>query len=242
MGASNTSVVLFSGGIDSTLMLQDELEKADVDAVVALTIDYGQRNFDEIEHARDIVDYFNHRNKLTHHVIKLTQEFSIFGAQSPLMAASAEDLDRTPYEEIKERKHPAEPVSSYVPYRNGVFVSIATTIALRVGASRVLIGITGEGARDYPDCSSHFVVSQRAAVRSGTGGLVQLITPFADMSKIDIVRKAAIARIPIDLTRSCYDNTLDACGTCLACQERLAAFRSIGMNDPIKYAREAAKR
>jgi len=226
----DVSVVLFSGGLDSTLMLHERLKEGDF--VYVLTFNYGQKNHLELQASFNVLEWFGERfpSQGFHSIVPLPGD-QLFGRHSALMAAG-EDLDRTPYEEVKERAPQDGPLSSFVPYRNGVFISMATALALRAKAQAVYIGITGEGARDYPDCTYDFIVAQRQAVRAGTDGKVRLYAPFAELTKQQIVEWALNSGAPIHLTRSCYDSTPQPCGTCLACQERAAAFETLGVPDP----------
>ena len=77
--------------------------------------------------------------------------------------------------------------SSVVPFRNGVFASVAAGIAQSLGFDEVVIGnhVTTD---DYPDCGAAFSKAMSEAVEAGTGGTVRLSLPLGSMSKAEVVR------------------------------------------------------
>ena len=124
-----------------------------------------------------------------------------------------------------------------MPFRNGIFTSIATAHALQVGVDTVMIGVHAEDSRNwaYPDCSTEFVGAMSCAVYIGTYQKVRLVAPLVNFTKADVVRESARVFSPIHLTRSCYTGKVHSCGVCPTCRSRLEAFRSLGMIDPIEY-------
>jgi 7-cyano-7-deazaguanine synthase len=140
------------------------------------------------------------------------------------------------YKEIAE----GEGVSpTYVPFRNGNLLSTAASLALVEGAGAIYFGAHAEDARGwaYPDCTPEFIGSMASAIYIGSYHRVRLVTPVEWMMKHDIVAVATQIGAPLHLTLSCYEGLRPACGKCPTCVERLAAFETNGLTDPIEYAR-----
>jgi 7-cyano-7-deazaguanine synthase len=126
---------------------------------------------------------------------------------------------------------------TYVPYRNGNFLSVATTLALVQGASEVWAGMHAEDAHNwaYPDCTPEFLGAMANAIYVGSYHQVRLITPHMWRTKADVVRAGEILDVPFMLTWSCYNGEDEACGTCPTCIGRIQAFKEAGTMDPVPY-------
>jgi 7-cyano-7-deazaguanine synthase len=152
------------------------------------------------------------------------------GAGSSLIDSTS-DVPHGPYPESDG------PVSTYVPFRNGTFISIATAHALKLGAETVYFGAHAEDALHwaYPDCTPEFLGAMKNAVWVGTYHKVRLITPLEWLNKADIVALGNKLAAPFELTWSCYQGDKKACGKCATCLSRLAAFKANKLDDPIPY-------
>ena len=126
---------------------------------------------------------------------------------------------------------------TYVPYRNGIFLSIATAIAEREEAQALFIGVVQEDSSGYPDCKEEFINSMRKTINLGTkpDTLIDIITPLINLKKEDIVKEAIKYRVPLEFTWSCYKSSKKACGVCDSCRLRLKGFKKAGVIDPIIY-------
>lgn len=218
------AVVLLSGGMDSTLCAT-MAEREFHDGVLALTIIYGQKHEREVIAAEKVAQHLH----IPHETIRL-EPHVLAGAGSAL-TDPGEEIPSTSYEEI-------EGVSPlYVPFRNGIFLSVATALALKHDASYVYFGAHSEDARRwaYPDCTPEFVGAMANAMYVGTYHKVRLLSPLQWMDKKAIVRAGQTIGSPVHLTWSCYRAGEVACGTCPTCRSRLAAFHANGMEDPIVY-------
>lgn len=219
------AVILLSGGLDSCTALA--LAANEHQNLYAVSFRYGQRHSLELAKARDIADHYG----VDQHVIL---DVPLFSGESVLMDESA-DMPEMTYEEIEK----SEGVSpTYVPFRNGTFLSLAASLALDRGCSMIYAGMHGEDARGwaYPDCTPEFVGAMQNAIYVGTYYKVRLVVPFQYMLKKEIVAVGLALRAPYDLTLSCYKGQEPACGKCSTCVGRLEAFRANGANDPIPYA------
>ena len=136
-------------------------------------------------------------------------------------------------EQLKELQ--GEAVTTYVPFRNGLFLATAASIALEYGCDVIYYGPHADDAAGnaYPDCSHEFNEAMNQAVYLGSGQKVRLIAPFVDRTKKDIVAEGLRLGVPYELTWSCYDGGEKPCHECGTCRDREAAFAANGVVDPL---------
>ena len=228
---SEKALVLCSGGVDSTTLLAMAVRQFGSANVVALSISYGQRHGREIEAAKAVAAHYGVEQRF----LDLAAIFA--ESDCSLLAHSAQAVPESSYAQQQAEAEGA-PVSTYVPFRNGLFLSSAASMALSLGCSAVYYGAHHDDwAGDaYPDCSQAFVDAMGAAIAEGTGGQLQLRAPFVQMTKADIVRKGLELEVPYRLTWSCYEGGEAPCGKCATCIDRIAAFRANGAEDPLMMA------
>jgi len=215
------AVVILSGGMDSTTALF--IAKKDYD-VIPLHFNYSQRTQKrELKAFNDICDFLGLKNR---YIIDLP-----FYEQIGASALVDKNID-VPIDGIK----PGIPVT-YVPFRNGIFLSIAAAIAEKEGASAIFIGVVEEDSSGYPDCTEDFIKKMQEAINAGTKPQtkISLKTPLIHLKKEDIVKKAVEVGVPLHLTWSCYQNEDKACGVCDSCRLRLKGFKKAQIIDPIEY-------
>ena len=130
--------------------------------------------------------------------------------------------------------------STYVPFRNGVFLSIAAALAEKERCDAIFIGVVQEDSSGYPDCSASFIGAFERALDLGTsrGFHPRIKTPLVHLSKAQIVSLALRIGVPLELTWSCYEREDAACGLCDSCLLRLKGFAGAGAKDKIPYAIE----
>ena len=126
-------------------------------------------------------------------------------------------------------------MSTYVPFRNGLFLSSAASIALSLDCSVVCYGAHADdwAGCAYPDCSQEFVDAMASAIEQGTGGQLRLVAPFVQWPKARIVEEGLKRAVPYELTWSCYEGGKEPCGTCGTCLDRKRAFELNGVIDPL---------
>ncbi len=131
--------------------------------------------------------------------------------------------------------------STYVPFRNGVFLSIAAALAEKERCDAIFIGVVQEDSSGYPDCSASFIGAFERALDLGTSRDFhpRIKTPLVHLSKAQIVSLALRIGVPLELTWSCYEREDAACGLCDSCLLRLKGFAGAGAKDKIPYAIEA---
>lgn len=222
------ALVLCSGGVDSTTLLAMAVDRYGSENVVALSISYGQRHEKELKAARDVARYY--------HVEQRFLDLAAIFADSScsLLAHSEKDIPRESYAEQLEQAD-TKLVSTYVPFRNGLFLSSAASMALSLECSVLYYGAHHDdwAGNAYPDCSREFVAAMNNAIMEGTGGELHMEAPFVEWSKADIVKKGLELNVPYELTWSCYEGGDKPCGVCATCIDRKRAFELNGSVDPL---------
>ena len=129
------------------------------------------------------------------------------------------------------------PVSTYVPFRNGLFLSSAASVALSHGCEVIYYGAHADDAAGnaYPDTSAAFNTAIADAIRIGSGDALRVAAPFIDQPKSRVVAAGRELGVPFALTWSCYEGHEKACGVCGTCRDRIKAFEENGWKDPIPY-------
>jgi 7-cyano-7-deazaguanine synthase len=216
------AVCILSGGMDSTLA--SYLAKNDGYEIIALHFNYGQRTeHKELEAFRNVARELNVKEKYEIDIPFFTQ----IGAS----ALTDKSID-VPINGIEE----GVPIT-YVPFRNGIFLSIATAIAEKHEAQALFIGVVQEDSSGYPDCTDIFIDKMSSAMNQGTkeNTKLEIVTPLVHLTKAQIVTNALVLNVPLELTWSCYSNEDKACGVCDSCRLRLNGFKQAGTTDKIEY-------
>lgn len=224
------AVVLLSGGLDSTTCLAMAVNKFGCDNVAALSIFYGQRHAMEIFSARAVAKFYN----VAHYELDVAEIFR--HSDSALLNTSTASLEKSSYaDQIKKNKSPR--ISTYVPFRNGLMISMAASFADSISQRdkvELYIGVHSDDAAGnaYADCSAHFIAAMGAAVRIGTYEKIRIVAPFICQKKSDVVKVGLELGAPYHLTRSCYERGSAPCGKCATCIDRARAFEINGVKDP----------
>ena len=227
MAQKQKAVVLFSGGVDSTTCLALAIERFGKENVVPLSIQYGQKHSKELEAAANVLAYYGIEGK----TMDVTKLFAF--SNSSLLKQSTEDVPTGSYKEQQD-EHGEGPVSTYVPFRNGLFLSAAASLALSLDCGYIYYGAHADDAAGnaYPDCTETFYTSMGNAIFEGSGKECSLEAPFINRNKADVVREGLRLGVPYELTWSCYEGGDHPCGHCGTCIDRQEAFRANGIKDP----------
>jgi 7-cyano-7-deazaguanine synthase len=219
---SKVAVCIMSGGMDSTLSAY--MMKAQGYEIVAVHFNYDQRTQSrELEAYRSIIEALG---------VKSRYEIDLgFFRQIGASALTDHTID-VPTGGLEE----GVPVT-YVPFRNGIFLSIAASIAEKEGAEVIAIGVVEEDSSGYPDCREAYIRSMQQSINLGTKEetRLEIAMPLVRLKKEEIVKEALKYDVPLELTWSCYKNEDRACGVCDSCRLRLKGFRLAGVKDPIPY-------
>lgn len=224
------AVVLLSGGIDSTTCLAIAIAEFGKANVIALSMGYGQKHVRELESANAVADFYGVR-----HIIK---DISVVLSLSDCtLLRGRDELVHKSYADQLAEMGGEGTVSTYVPFRNGLFLASAAAIALSVKASVIYYGAHADDAagRAYPDCTPEFEKAMNEAIYEGSGRVLTMEAPLLNLNKSQVVSKGLELKVPYELTWSCYEGGAKACGTCGTCLDRKAAFISNGIVDPIEY-------
>ena len=216
------AVCILSGGMDSTLA--SYIAKNDGYEIIAVHYNYGQRTQDkELECFRNICKALDVKEKYEIDIPFFTQ----IGA-----SALTDTTIDVPTSGIED----GVPIT-YVPFRNGIFLSIATAIAEKEQATALFIGVVQEDSSGYPDCTDNFIDKMESAMNQGTKEetKLEILTPLVHLTKENIVKKSIELNVPLSLTWSCYKNEHSACGVCDSCRLRLKGFKLANISDPISY-------
>jgi 7-cyano-7-deazaguanine synthase len=225
------ALVLSSGGVDSTTALGLAVSRYGKENVIALSISYGQKHDKEIKAAVDVARYYGVEQLF----LDLTKIFQY--SNCSLLQQSTEEIPEESYGEQIEKTGGEKPVSTYVPFRNGLFLSSAASIALSLDCSVIYYGAHADDAAGnaYPDTSAEFNNAISEAIYIGSGNALRVIAPFIDKSKASVVAAGTEIGVPFELTWSCYEGHDKACGVCGTCRDRKRAFEENGLTDPIEY-------
>lgn len=221
------ALVLFSGGLDSSTCLAIAVDKYGSENVIALSIYYGQKHKKEIEASDKVAQYYN----VEHLKMDLSKIFEF--SDCSLLSNSHEEIPEKSYAQQIEESD-GKPVSTYVPFRNGLFISAAASIALSKGCSVIYYGAHSDDAAGnaYPDCSEEFNGAMGQAVYIGSGKQLRIEAPFVSLTKADVVKIGLMLKVPYEMTWSCYEGGEKPCGKCGTCIDRAEAFAKNGVKDP----------
>lgn len=227
---SKKALVLSSGGVDSTTCLALAVHNIGAANVTSVSMFYGQKHQKELEAARKIADHY----QVKHIELDLSAIFK--ESNCALLSHSTEDVPEGDYADQIGRAENGM-VATYVPFRNGMFLSAAAVLASSIYPDEdvdVYIGAHADDAAGnaYADCSDAFLESMEDAIYIGTYNHVSLIAPFANHNKAEVVAAGLELRVPYELTWSCYNGTDKPCGKCGTCIDRAKAFAANGVSDP----------
>jgi len=222
LAAKPLAVILMSGGLDSCVTAA--AARGDHDLAL-FHANYGQRTL-----ARELVAF---RAQAAFYGAKRTLEADL--AFLGIIGGSSLTDFSSPVPTGEEE--PFGIPSTYVPFRNSVFLAAAVAWAEVLAAAAVFIGANILDSPAYPDCRPEYFAAYNRVVGLGTRPETRLTihTPLIDLDKAGIIRLGLSLGAPLELSWSCYQNDEEACGICSSCRLRLKGFAEAGVPDPIKY-------
>ncbi|WP_297193302.1 7-cyano-7-deazaguanine synthase QueC [uncultured Campylobacter sp.] len=218
------ALCIMSGGMDSTLCAY--LAKKEGYKIIALHFDYSQRTekkekecFDKICELLAVEKSYSLNTKFIEQI----------GANS----LTDKSLN-IPKNELNKNETP----NTYVPFRNGIFLSIAAALAEVEKCEAIFIGVLEEDNSGYADCSKLFIEKAQNFINEGRASSIKTVikTPLINLKKEDVVALAYKENVPLKYTYSCYEREDMACGECDSCLLRLKGFKKAGLKDEIRYA------
>ena len=194
------SIVLHSGGLDSTVSLLQALKQGRT--VLSLGIDYGQRNRVELEYARNQCE----RAGVPRKVLKI--EWDKPRRDIPLGRSIAE---------IRSGISPA-----FLPGRNAVFLTLGAAEAAGIGAEELWIGVNSVDFSGYPDCRAEFIEAFQRMIDLAIPHGPKILATLLRLSKPEIAYEAYQLGLRPGDTWSCYvpggsPEVPERCGQCDAC-------------------------
>lgn len=219
------SVLIYSGGLDSTVLLHHLLAAGT--GVLALSVDYGQRHrAQELRCARQQCETAG----VPHRVADLSSIATLLGGSSLTDASIAVAHGHYSEDNMK---------TTVVPNRNMILLAIAGGWAIAQKADNIAYAAHSGDHTVYPDCRPEFADAMHHALSLADWHRVALYRPFVTLNKADIVRRGAELRVDFANTWSCYEGGALHCGRCGTCVERREAFYLAGIADPTAYAATA---
>ena len=218
------TVLVYSGGLDSTVLLYHLLAAGDT--VSTMAVHYGQRHSRELDQARQISSQLG----IEHREVDLRSVNELLGGSS--LTDPSISIPHGHYEEDNMK-------STVVPNRNMILLSLATGWAVSKKADCVSYAAHSGDHAIYPDCRNEFAEALDKAIRLADWQEVFLNRPFVDLTKADIVKRGAELKVPFEQTWSCYEGQELHCGQCGTCIERREAFHLAGVEDPTPYSKKA---
>lgn len=221
--AMNKSVVLLSGGLDSTYNFVRANDEGSV--ALALTFDYGQRAAKkEIQASKALCEEF----QVPHQVITL-DFFTNFKASSLNNFEKAIPMGlEVDIESLEQSQQSAKSV--WVPNRNGIFLNIGAGFAESLGAQWIVPGFNKEEAATFPDNSIDFSKALDHSFSFSTSNSVIVKCFSIDKSKIEIVEELKSINFSFSKVWPCYLAEEEICGSCESCQRFLRALKKNGIS------------
>lgn len=222
-------LVLASGGLDSTCLLHKAVKEHGAANVFALNMYYGQKHAKEHECFLWQLKRLGIENYRTHDLS------SIFaGYKGCTLLQGGGDVPHESYAEQLAKKPGT--VSTYVPFRNGLFLSVAASIALQEGCDTIWYGAHADDAAGnaYPDCTEEFINDMADAIWEGSGQVLCMHGPWKRLNKAGVVAegiKAGMTQEDFAHTWSCYEGGDEPCGKCGTCIDRKAALEANGLEN-----------
>ncbi|MFZ5644353.1 MAG: 7-cyano-7-deazaguanine synthase QueC [Bacillota bacterium] len=216
-----SSIVLLSGGLDSTVSLAQALREGEVR--LCITFDYGQRAvLKEIESAEKICRHYSIQHRVVNlPFLKAITATSLVNQGEAVPEPGEEELDD--YEKMTGTAR-----SVWVPNRNGIFLNIAAGFAESMGADRVVTGFNAEEAKTFPDNSADYLKAANNALAFSTLSGVRLISYTLMLEKTDIIRLGRRLGAPLEYVWPCYFGEDKMCGRCESCKRYYRALKTLG--------------
>ena len=235
MALERTSLVLFSGGQDSTTILAWALERFAFVETVGFS--YGQRHAAELEARPRIIE-------------RLKQEFAPWRARlgpdhvlnlGVFAEIGGSALTDNIAIEIRDQGLP----TTFVPGRNLMFLTAAAALGYRRGIRDLVGGMCETDYSGYPDCRDQTMRAMEQTLELGFAHAFVIHTPLMFIDKAQTWRLAerlggsAFVDLIVEETVTCYQGDRTerhewgyGCGDCPACKLRAAGY--------VRYREKAA--
>jgi 7-cyano-7-deazaguanine synthase len=217
------TAVLLSGGLDSAVLVADEVERGS--DVQPIYVSAGLA-WEDAERAI---------------VARLLAAPPLAGRTRPLASLTVDmrDVYQASHWAVTGRPPayhtPDEDV--YLPGRNVILLGKAGIFAATAQLDRIVLGTLGHNP--FPDATPEFRASMARALSLGLAHELRIDAPYSSLGKAEVIRKGRELGVPFELTLSCMNPRSGLhCGACSKCRERHDAFLEAGLADPTTYVDE----
>jgi 7-cyano-7-deazaguanine synthase len=219
------TAVLFSGGLDSAVLLADAARRGPVQPLyVSVGLAWEREELEAIGRLLSAPAFANGVLPMATLRVDMTD---VYPATHWAIRGEAPAFD-TPDEDV------------YLEGRNVVLLSKAAVYMSRANLSRVLIGPLA--GNPFPDATAEFFLAMQEALSLGLAAPIRIDAPYAQLHKSDVIRLGATLGVPFELTLSCMQGANGMhCGRCSKCRERRDAFNEAGLEDPTRYETTPAR-
>jgi 7-cyano-7-deazaguanine synthase len=229
-------VIAFSGGMDSTVLLHMAAQEG-YREIYTLSFDYGQRHNRELDcvqqQMQDVNKWYKDVKLIRNDVLNVEYIKQVSSTSS----LTNLDIDNP---DINDMAGDAQP-TSYVPFRNLMFLAACCAKAESVGADTVWYGAAGvDSMAGYWDCDTNFVEAANVLIGLNRKHSIRIEAPLIKMSKAEIIEEGVCLGVDWSKTWTCYSNRPDglADATTPSSSLRVRGFIDAGYRDPIKYVQQ----
>jgi len=222
----NKSVVIFSGGQDSTTILFWAIKMLGAENVEAITFNYGQKHSVEIEQSKIICSKIGIRQTIV--------DISFLGTLVESALTSNGDVNKTNKKGLPD---------SFVPNRNQLFITLAHAYAQKIDAQWLVTGVCQTDYSGYPDCRKDFIDEIEKTSNLGSESNISIQTPLMYLNKKEtwaLAEELGCLQWVVELSHTCYNGNREklndwgyGCGECPACK-----LRENGYNEFIESKNE----
>jgi 7-cyano-7-deazaguanine synthase len=220
------TAVLFSGGLDSAVLLAEEAAGGNVQPIyigAGLAWESAERSIVGVLLRSDAL-----RGRVRD-IVSLSVDMRDVYAATHWAVTGTPPAYHTPDEDV------------YLPGRNIILLTKAGVYCAAAGIDRIVLGTLGHNP--FPDATPEFRLTMARALSLGLAHNIRVDAPYAAMGKADVIRRGAELGVPFELTLSCMNPVTSAnsatiplhCGACSKCRERHDAFVEAGVADPTRY-------
>jgi 7-cyano-7-deazaguanine synthase len=225
-GSPGDTAVLLSGGLDSAVLLAQEVQRSEVFPIyvsVGLAWESAERAVAERLLTHPL--FAGRTRPLAHLSIPVGD---VYSPTHWAIRGEPPGYD-TPDDDV------------YLVGRNVLLLAKAAILCAKAGVNRIALGPLA--GNPFPDARPAFFAAMAEALSLGLEHTVVIVRPFEAMHKEDVIRLGASLGVPFDLTLSCM-NPKDGvhCNACSKCRERQQAFTAAGIVDPTRYQARSVRR